>query len=125
MDPAVRAVAGFIAIAIAIGGVVLITASPADTETEVRVTVPAGARSLYIYRGSGVGQVSSWNHCFELNGDAGTRMPYLLASPGQRKWNFLAYAGPGCPVGGADEPVATARNVTAPTELTGWSIVLR
>ncbi|MFD8500553.1 hypothetical protein [Amycolatopsis sp. NPDC059657] len=125
MDPAIKAVAGFITVILA--GVVVITASSGspDTDIAVRVTVPSGAQSLYAYRGSAPGPVSDWSHCFPLNGDAGTRTPTLPASPGQRHWNFLAYAAPGCPVSGGDEPFATARNITAPTDLTTWSVVLR
>lgn len=121
-----KAVVGFIAITLC--GAVVITASEggpdADMATAVQVTVPAGAYSLYVYRGSAPDPVSSWFHCFQLNGDAGTTTPSLLASPGERQWNFLAYAEPGCPVSGGAEPLTASRNVTAPADLTTWAVVL-
>jgi hypothetical protein len=59
-----------------------------------------------------------------VNGVAEVTTPSVLASPGEREWNFVAYAEPGCPVRGG-EPLAAARNVTAPRDLTGWSVLLR
>lgn len=124
MDPAVKAVVGFIALTLGVVALIAASTGGESTDSAVRVTVPAGARSLYVYRGSAPEPVSSRHHCFALNGDAGVRTPSLFASPGQRQWNFLAYTEPGCPVSG-DKPFAAARNVTAPTDLTAWSVVLR
>jgi hypothetical protein len=123
-EPAVKAVAGFVALTAGVVALIAVAEGGASTVTAVRVAVPAQARSLYVYQGSAPEDASGWQQCFAVNGAVEVTTPSVLASPGEREWNFFAYAEPGCPVSGG-EPLAAARNVTAPEDLTAWSVILR